>query len=69
MHTENKDINQKYDRVIAVMENSAGNESVGDMWLDTKSFPDDTPIREIMDWARQCNGRLIITWDQDTLKK
>jgi len=55
-------------RVIATAERSAGNESVGTMWTETKSFPSETPIKDIMDWANsvQISGKLIITPDLDT---
>ena len=56
---------QSYCDVIATMEKSAGNESVGSMWVDTKSFPKETPVEEIIKWADsgQSNGKLIITID------
>ena len=59
----------RYSRIIATQEKSTGNESVGTMWNETKTFSDDTPIREIMDWAAQCDGKLIITWDESTEAK
>jgi len=55
-----------YSRIIAIQERSIGNDRVGDMWLETKSFPRETPIEDIMDWADHCNGKLIITWDEAT---
>lgn len=55
-------------RVIATAECSAGNESVGTMWTETKSFSSKTAIKDIMDWANSVNisGKLIITPDLDT---
>jgi hypothetical protein len=38
-------------RVIAVLDKSAGNETVGEMWQETKSFDCNTPVIEIMRWA------------------
>ena len=55
---------EEYERVIAIKEHSAGNASVGHMWLETKSFPKDTPVSEIIEWAKGCNGKLIITIDE-----
>jgi len=37
--------------VVAIRDMSAGNESVGDMWQETKIFDGDTPVREVMEWA------------------
>ncbi|MCK5605309.1 hypothetical protein KAR91_25680 [Candidatus Pacearchaeota archaeon] len=54
---------KNYKRVIATQEKSAGNESVGDMWIETKSFAKETPIHEIIEWAKNANGKLIITID------
>lgn len=54
--------------IIAVIEKSAGNEQVGNMWLETKIFNDQTPVRDIVVWANGYGnfrtsgaGRLIIT--------
>ena len=60
---------EKYKKVIAIKEQSAGNESVGDMWLETKSFSKDTPIHEIISWASGASGKLIITIDQEGCKE
>ena len=37
--------------IIAVLDCSCGNESVGEMWVETKSFPIDTPAYDILKWA------------------
>lgn len=69
-----------YERVIAIKERSAGNETVGDSWIDTKSFPKETPIEDIIQWAGSvneygttrsgsCSGKLIITIDEPTPDK
>jgi|AntAceMinimDraft_15_1070371.scaffolds.fasta_scaffold18018_4 hypothetical protein len=59
-------IPEMYERVIATKERSAGNESIGDMWLETKSFPKNTKIEEIIRWAKNnCTGKLIITVDEN----
>lgn len=55
-----------FERVIATKERSAGNDTVGDMWTETKSFNRDTPINKILEWAKDCSGKLIITIDEDT---
>lgn len=57
-------------RVIATAEKSAGNETVGDKWVETASFPAETTIQEIMDWAGNhgISGKLYITPDLSTEK-
>lgn len=53
-----------YENVVAIVERSGGNESVGNMWLDTKIFSKETPISKIIAWADTSNsssGKLIIT--------
>lgn len=40
-------------RIIAMLERSAGNDSVGQMWVETKSFDDDAEISEVLSWARR----------------
>jgi hypothetical protein len=54
----------KYTRVVAIKEKSSGNESVGNMWVETKTFKKDTPICEIIEWAKDCYGKLTITIDE-----
>ena len=54
----------QYKNIIASKERTAGNESVGSMWNETKTFPSCTPISEIVDWAKNCDGKLIITIDE-----
>jgi len=55
----------KYENVIAIIERTAGNETVGSMWLETKSFHKNTPISEIIEWSKSCDGKLIITIDEN----
>lgn len=51
--------------IIALKECSAGNETVGDMWIEAKSFPEDTPLSEVVKWGdSKGRGRLMITSDQ-----
>ena len=53
--------------IVAIKEKSAGNETVGDKWLETKIFDENTPINEIIKWSQNdfmkpaCGGKLIIT--------
>lgn len=59
---------KKITRIIATIEKSAGNETVGTAWNETSSFPIETPVSEIMKWAGEngISGRLIITPDLAT---
>lgn len=56
-------IAKEYQQVVAIAEKSAGNESVGDMWLETKIFNKDTLLSDVIDWATELDvsGKLIIT--------
>ena len=49
--------------VVVVIEKSRGNESVGDMWLETKIFDKNEPVKSIMDWAKKrgVTGKIILT--------
>ena len=57
------------DRVIATAQRSGGNETVGDMWDETRTFPPTATAQEIMDWAAsvQISGKLTLTPDLATL--
>ena len=66
MKTERDYQKPVYSNIVAIKEMSAGNESVGSMWIETRTFIDTTPIREIMEWADNCDGKLIITWDESS---
>lgn len=39
------------EKVIAIKDMSAGNESVGEMWQETKIFDKGEPIFNILKWA------------------
>lgn len=58
---------KNFSKVIAVKEKSAGNEQVGDMWIETKSFDVNTPVKDILDWAKDCTGKLILTIDESSV--
>lgn len=61
-------------KVVAIKDMSDGNESVGEMWKETKIFDGSTPVIEIVEWAKHPNAdlskrgirkNLIITVPQD----
>ncbi len=47
-------------KIVAIRECSAGNDSVGEMWKETKIFDPDTPLSEVVSWIGQETGRNII---------
>lgn len=46
-------------RVIAILDRSAGNESVGEMWKETSTFPGGTEIFDILQWAVMATERRL----------
>ncbi len=38
-------------KIVVIKDMSAGNESVGDMWQETKIFDGETPLREVLLWG------------------
>lgn len=55
----------KYKRIIATKHKSNGNETVGDMWTETKTFNKGAAISEIIEWGKDCGGNLVITIDEE----
>jgi len=55
---------KKPEKIIAVKERASGNESIGTEWVETKSFDLDTPVEELLKWAGDYKGRLMISYDQ-----
>lgn len=58
------------DRIIAIAHRSAGNETVGDTWVETKSFPKEASLDEVLNWAHavNCSGNLVLSPDVSTLR-
>ena len=56
---------ENYDRIVAIKERSGGNETIGDMWFETKSFSKYSMISEVVEWAKDCSGKLIIAIDEN----
>ena len=58
--------------IVAIKEKSEGNETVGNSWLETKIFDEDTPVSEIIKWSQDGSmkpaygGKLIITVPDNT---
>lgn len=38
-------------QVVVIRDMSAGNDSVGEMWQETKIFNSDQPISDILEWV------------------
>ena len=38
-------------KIVAIKEMAAGNESIGEMWQETKIFDAEAPILEVVRWA------------------
>lgn len=45
-------------KIIAIVHKSCGNETVGDMWKETKIFNPTTPVCKVIEWAMGSNDRL-----------
>lgn len=43
--------------IVAILEMSDGNESVGEMWKETKIFSIKSSLEEVMDWANSVKTR------------
>lgn len=41
----------KKQQYVVIRDMSAGNESVGEMWQETKIFYEDATLKEVMEWA------------------
>lgn len=39
------------EQYVVIIDRSAGNDSVGEMWQETKVFGPDASVKEVMDWA------------------
>ena len=42
-------------QVVVIRDMSAGNDSVGEMWQETKIFNSDQPISDILEWVMNEN--------------
>ncbi len=56
-----------YTNIIAIKEKVDGNAEVGTMWTETASFDKNTPIKDIIEWAKDVDGKLIISIDEATI--
>ena len=45
-------------KIVAIKDMSAGNDSVGEMWKETKIFDENTPVKDIIQWGKEPNCSL-----------
>ena len=48
-------------KVVAIKDMSAGNESVGEMWQETKIFDGETPLKDVLAWAETRKKRVTLS--------
>lgn len=48
-------------KIIAIKEMATGNESVGEMWKETKIFEDTVTLGEVMKWLNSHSKNLILS--------
>lgn len=52
-------------RIIAIKEMSAGNESVGEMWKETRIFSQDDTLLDVMKWVGSRRKNVTLTVPED----
>jgi len=48
-------------KIVAIKEMSTGNETVGDMWKETKIFDESSTVKEVIEWATYPRKNVILT--------
>ena len=46
-------------KIVAIKDMSAGNDTVGEMWKETKIFDDKCALSEVIEWATGGHGRSL----------
>lgn len=49
-------------KIIATIKRSDGNDSVGDMWQETKSFDSSDPIEKVFEWYNERINNTSLNW-------
>lgn len=52
-------------KIVAIKELSAGNDSVGQMWKETKIFESTDSLGDVMKWVKDLKTTVIITIPQN----
>ena len=47
--------------IVAIKDMSAGNETIGETWKETKIFRDDSTLKEVMDWVGTKEKNVVLT--------
>ena len=48
-------------KIVAIKDMSAGNESVGEMWKETKIFEGTDTLETVMNWVATAKKNVVIT--------
>ena len=51
----------EYEKIVAIKYMSAGNDSIGDMWTDTKIFSKHDTLETVMAWVNSRKKDVILT--------
>lgn len=54
-------------RIVAIKDMSAGNDTVGEVWQETRIFSSETTLSEVMVWAGSPKKRITITVPENDL--
>jgi len=62
---------EKEEKYVAILECSHGNDTVGDMWLETLICKPDTTVKELIEWKKEkySKGKLMITKADTEIKE
>ena len=66
--SDNKRVTREIRQIVAMQECVDGNESVGSMWVETKTFLPQQTLAEVIEWSdrlRVRGGKLIIREESD----
>jgi hypothetical protein len=56
-------------KIVVIKDMSAGNESVGEMWQETKIFEPEQPISDVLKWVHDAHKFPGIDWERATTKR
>ena len=51
-------------KIIAIKDMSAGNESIGEMWKETKIFAEEDTLKSVMDWVGEKKNVVLSIADE-----
>jgi len=56
-------------KIVAIKDEAAGNERVGEMWQETKIFDSETSLLEVMKWVGSYKKKVVLTIPEDSLEE